>query len=272
MPKQDAFSETGGFTVHKSLLLAIVSTFAINSFAQGLGEKSAKREPGVSFRAYEARARTFGRSQMPTEKSAVDSAQPFGKAKLPTANKWENETLMLERFRSFRDLRFLQDDTHAMKRRSTWLYPDDGCFARAALAVMNLKAAKVPVPSKVFVFGDLQVSTKNAEGGSVTWWYHVAPLVEVAGVKYVLDPAIEPSRPLKLDEWLATMSTTPQNLEVAICNSGTYTPYDSCGRVTDGVEEEAKNDQPMFLESEWSRLESLHRDPTRELGDDPPWK
>lgn len=270
--KQDAPSDKpGGSTVQNLIVLALSALFATAAFARDLTVKSAVREPNVSYRAYESRARIFADRSADAPKSAVDTAKPFGTAKLPAATKWEDESVMLARFKSFRDLRFLNDQTHGMQRRSTWLYPDDGCFARAALAVLNLLKASAPAPSKVFVFGDLNVRSKNAEG-TVTWWYHVAPLVEVAGVKYVLDPAIEPARPLKLEEWLPTMSSTPQNLEVAVCASGTYTPYDSCDRVSDGVEQEALNDQPEFLDAEWSRLESLHRDPARELGDNPPWK
>lgn len=245
------------------------------AWSQSFQDKSARREPGVSYQAYKSRMTIFnlGRAASPfTSRSAVDSAVRFGDGNLPKATAWTSEKEMLQRFRQFRDVRFLSDRAHPnFPRRSTWLYPDDGCFARAALVNRNLTRLSVTVPSKVFVFGDLNVHTPNAPGGEVTWWYHVAPLVEVGDRKFVLDPAIEPRFPLPLEEWLAKMSGTPQNLEVAVCGSGSYTPYDSCEKVTDGLENEAESDQMGYLGPEWSRLESLNRDPRRELGDNPPW-
>ncbi|MBX3023089.1 MAG: hypothetical protein KF799_15545 [Bdellovibrionales bacterium] len=257
----------------KVLSFLIAVTFAQLSFAQDLEGKSARREPGVSYKAYQLRAKLFSKQLMPfsAEKTAVDSAEVFGKATLPKATAWDSEEVMLERFKSFRDQRFLKDSSSGLMRRSTWLYPDDGCFARAALAVRNLAQQKIAPPSKVFVFGDLNVSTKNAIGGQVSWWYHVAPLVEVNGQKYVLDPAIQPHHPLKLEDWLATMSNTPQNLEVAVCASGSYTPYDSCSTISDGREAIAERDQQGYLPIEWYRLEDLGREPAQELGDNPPW-
>lgn len=256
------------------LSLFILILISQTSFAAISADKSAVREQGVSYKAYMLRAKILSQGQNLTnaDKSAVDSAEVFRKANLPSATKWESEEAMIERFKSFRDLRFLEDpEKQDFKRRSSWLYPDDGCFARAALAIRNVGLQNVEPPSKVFVFGDLNVKTKNAPGGSVGWWYHVAPLVEVDGQKYVLDPAIEPNHPLKLEDWLATMSSTPQELEVAVCKSGTYTPYTSCGKVTDGEEKEAERDQKDYLRAERSRLKSLGRNADQELGDNPPW-
>jgi hypothetical protein len=179
---------------------------------------------------------------------------------------------MNERFARMRDRRWLQTDDHpGFLRRSSWLYPDDGCFARAGLAIMNFAQWALPVPSKIFVFGDLVVKTANSPSGSVSWWYHVAPIVQVGADKYVLDPALEPTHPLKLEDWLAKMSVDVHRLEVAICASGSYTPDDRCDHVTDGVEAVAAGDQIGYLQDEWFRLEELKRDPTRELGAEPPW-
>ncbi|NJL24794.1 MAG: hypothetical protein HC902_06255 [Calothrix sp. SM1_5_4] len=197
----------------------------------------------------------------------------FGESSvLPPVTVWESEDAMLERFRALRDQRWLKlPERPDFLRRSSWLYPDDGCFARAALANRNLGKWSYSVPNKIFVFGDLNVMTVNAVSGMVSWWYHVAPIVEVNGQKYVLDPAIEPRQPLKLEDWLARMSSTPQDLEVAICGSGTYTPNDDCARISDGQENEAAEDQLVYLRYEWNRLLQLKRDPESELGDNPPW-
>lgn len=257
----------------KSLL---ISLFLVAGSAWGavLDGKSAHRDPGTSYEAYKTKAWLMSQGRQPQQDSRtpVDVAIAYDKAVLPEATKWNSQAEMLERFRKLRDIRFLVDSSKPdFLRRSTWLYPDDGCFARAALAVRNLFKWTNPAPSKVFVFGNLNVQTSNSPYGSVTWWYHVAPLVQVDGEKYVLDPAIEPRQPLKLNDWLARMSQSPGQLEVAVCGSGSYTPYDPCARDTDGKEEMAETDQQYFLGAEWERLESLNRKPEEELGDNPPW-
>src|SRR5690606_38024642 len=56
-------------------------------------------------------------------------------------------------FSYVRDLRFLSDNVNNLMRRSTWLYPDDGCFARSAMMVGQL-ASQVQL-AKIFVFGEL---------------------------------------------------------------------------------------------------------------------
>lgn len=208
----------------------------------------------------------------PFVRQTPESAARTDLTTLPKATEWENTTVMTQRFESFRDLRFMTTPSKPnFPRRSSWMYPDDGCFARAALAVRNLMQMSVDAPKKVFAFGNLVVQTANSPSGSVSWWYHVAPLVEVAGQKYVLDPAIYPAGPLKLEEWLAKMSNSPQDIEVAVCESGAYTPGDDCKKVSDGVESNAEADQVSYLEYEWDRLVELNRNPDEELGDNPPW-
>lgn len=240
--------------------------------AFGLEGISAKRDPNVSFKLYRASAAVKGNTVLPPWTSPESEAKPFHSANLRAATVWESSDVLLARFQEMRNLRFLtQPSKPNFLRRSSWLYPDDGCFARASLGVRNLLNASYPAPDKIFVFGDLTVDSDNAYEGSVSWWYHVAPIVEVEGVKYVLDPAIEPSRPLPLRDWLARMSTSPDNLEVAVCAGGAYTPYDACDRQIGSQEEQAVGDQISFLPLEWSRVQSLGRDPELELGDNPPW-
>jgi hypothetical protein len=237
--------------------------------------RSAHRDPGQSYLIYKHALQTYLSRQTGAAKvqTASDAAVPYGKAKLAHVTVWDSLEAMNRRFEHFRDLRWLYEPTHKdFARRSSWLYPDDGCYARAALAIHDLFTQKVSLPNKVFVFGDLDVKTENSPAGDVSWWYHVAPIVEVGEQKYVLDPAIEPRHPLKLDEWMAKMSSTPQNIEIAICASGTYDPEEDCARKSDGKEEQAQADQTEFLQDEWKRLIRLKRDPVEELGEHPPWK
>jgi len=257
------------FAKSLSVLLLLFGSF---TWASGLEQRSARREPGVSYEAYKAHAKMQSESQTTAVRTPVQEAKPFATAVLPPATSWESEAAMLDRFKQVRDHRFINDSARpSFIRRSTWLYPDDGCFARAGLAIKNLSQWAHAIPSKVFVFGNLTVKTQNSTYGEVSWWYHVAPLVQVNGEKYVLDPAIDPRAPLKLADWLGHMSSDPGALEVAVCGSGSYTPYDSCVKNTDGVESMALSDQNYFLGSEWHRLEQLRRNPEQELGDLPPW-
>jgi len=259
--------------VLRVISLALI-IFSSSAFAQDW-TKSAVRERGASYLGYKSVAETFaavGGLATPDRVTPMQAAQTGANRNLAAATEWESEQVMIERFSQFRDHRFMTTPNKPnFQRRSSWMYPDDGCFARAALAVRNLVQWTFKAPSKVFVFGDLKVKSANAIGGEVTWWYHVAPMVEINGQKYVLDPAINPAGPLKLDDWLATMSETPENLEVSVCASGSYTPGDDCAKETDGIEAGAQSDQVWYLDMEWQRILDLNRVPEEELGDNPPW-
>ncbi|HXH29850.1 MAG TPA: protein-glutamine glutaminase family protein [Bacteriovoracaceae bacterium] len=203
--------------------------------------------------------------------TALGSAKLYKETALPKAISWKDANILQERFVQMRDARFLEWEREpGFLRRETWLFPDDGCYSRASVANSNFFKWFLPVPNKVFAFGHLRVKTSNSPRGVVGWWYHVAPIVEVDKVKYVLDPSIEPARPLPLKEWLGRMGK-PEKMKVSICASGTYSPRDNCARESDGLELRARKVQQWFLEKEWSRLETLKRDPKQELGEAPPW-
>ena len=270
-------------------MLLIVSSYAAGALEVPLFDgKSAKRDPAVSYQVYKSlnylfhstnRQRQFEHERRPAqppkgfEGMPTDQAKKFSTAILPQVTEWSSHEELTAKFRQLRDHRFLSRGSHPdFLRRSTWLYPDDGCYARAQLANSNLHSWSVQAPMKVFSFGDLHVKTRNSPLGEVSWWYHVAPIVEVDGQKYVLDPAIEPQHPLTLEEWLGRQSRNPGDLEVAICKSGSYTPYHQCADEIDGKEpKEALVDQGWFLDPEWERVEQLGRDPDQELGENPPW-
>ena len=179
---------------------------------------------------------------------------------LPRARNWTSLELLQSRFEGMRDLRFLiwrprPNDL----RRISWNYPDDGCYARASLGVRNLSQLSFPKPNKIFVFGNLRFKTKNSPRGVVGWWYHVAPIVEVNGVKFVLDPAINRIRPLLLIDWLKKMGD-PAKMKVAICASGTFSPKDDCNKISDGIESRGKQSQQRYLGLEWNRMVNLGRE------------
>lgn len=86
-----------------------------------------------------------------------------------------------------------------------FMYPEDGCYARAH-AMSRLLDGEGVESVKVFVEGDLRVETDNSPKGYVSWWYHVAPVVRVRDgenfVNMVFDPSIF-DRPVPVEEWVA---------------------------------------------------------------------
>ena len=255
-------------------LLAACTIAGSTVFATALRAPSAYRVPGTSYLKYlpvqggAAQRPLLDQTDFSTPaSSAVNWGQP-----LPEAVVWENYDVLLERFKKVRNLRWMKTvDQPDFARRISWLYPDDGCYARAGLVVFNLAQWLVKLPNKAFAFGNLTVKTPNALNGEVSWWYHVVPVVQIDKQKYVLDPTIDPLQPMKLEDWVGAMSPDPSSVQVAICGSGSYSPDDLCNKESDGAEAMAMNDQNSFLYSEWSRLLELKRVPEAELGDNPPW-
>ncbi len=207
-----------------------------------------------------------------TTGSAYNSAVTFEQLNFSSVTKWSKEDLVYA-FSRIRDERFIrQTQSPTFPRRSSWLYPHDGCWARAALSAQRSFEWGFKRPNKIFVFGDLAVKTPNAKEGVVTWWYHVVPLVKDENDRpIVIDPSIEAGTYITLAEWLTKMGDISK-MKIAICNTYTYGPMDSCEYSNSKTEAEALNDQLHYLPSEWKNLEDLKRDPNKELGDSPPWK
>lgn len=79
-----------------------------------------------------------------------------------------------------------------------FLYPDDGCWARAHEMYRLMLAAGV-TSRKVWIYGSLHVKTKNNPNCQVFWGWHVAPTVCVKGsgwlgwffrTEKVIDPSL----------------------------------------------------------------------------------
>lgn len=156
-------------------------------------------------------------------------------------------------------------------RRLTWLYPDDGCFARAGLAGYILVDAGYPGPGNVFLFGDLTVKSANSPTGAVSWTYHVAPVVSVGTVTYVLDPAIDPKHPLTLDAWVAAQAPSAA-VTLSFCDQGSMDPNGACLDGDDPASLALNYLRQSYFEREWSRQGELGRVPQVVLGNAPPWK
>lgn len=251
------------------LLLLALSPFALFA-SDEVPDMSAYRNLKIDYSVYEKAALSREKDEKILLSTALNSAQLFSeKGKFSRAPSWKSLEDLQERFEHIRDDRFLGHPQSP--RRIPWMYPHDGCYARAAMVNRLAFRMYIPIPRKVFAFGNLRVKTKNAKAGVVGWWYHVAPIVEVQGSKYVLDPSIEPKHPLPLKDWLSRMGN-PNKIKVSICETGTYTPGDSCTKETDGMELRAERAEETFLKREQESLKKMGRNHARELGDVPPWK
>lgn len=254
---------TGGVAVMSILFGALfLSAFAWAEFV------SSTRHPNVDYKNYESHLLKDGEQK--AFNTPVRIAARFGTVNLPETTEWSDLQLRTY-FKHMRDARSERWNRNPLfPRRNAWMYPDDGCYVRAAIGTRNISSQGGTFPGRVFAFGNLKAETVNTQSGHVWWWYHVALIVQVGGEYFVLDPSIEVERPLALKEWLDRMGEA-QNIRVAICRSGTSSPKESCDRISDGKEEWALGTQQYFLSAEWNRLLRLQRIPENELGDSPPW-
>lgn len=209
-------------------------------------QMSAQRDPEVDSSFYEERYLGHRLFEISSARSAHGRAKISPQESLPLSQRWRSEEIQ-RRFEIIRDYPIVDG-----KWSPSWLYPEDGCFARASMANKTAFHQFFPLPGKVFAFGNLTVQTSHSPRGRVSWWYHVAPVVEVDGEKFVLDPAIEFTRPLHLKEWLGRMGD-PEKIKVSFCGSGTYVPSDSCDEETDGLELGALKTQRSYLKLEAPR-------------------
>jgi len=242
--------------------------------ATASGAPSAHRDPNKDWTTYlpSASARTTGGAVAATAvASVVDSKVPVANANFANVPVW-SDTAIWEQFRASRDARFMTDGSGYV-RRPSWMYPDDGCWVRAELAAIESVEAGKAKPWKLFSFGNLTVSTPNAPGGSVSWWYHVVPVVKslTNNVPYVLDPAIDPTQPLPYQTWLLRQVSSLSNVQITVADSGAYNPSSPVTGGSTPAKATVVSDMQYYLGQEWSRQISLGRDPVNVLGYLPPW-
>jgi hypothetical protein len=262
--------------IMKSTFFFLSFLFAVSTFAS---TPSAKRLPGESFEDALARVEQsrVDRLDIVAERDRSASSEAKRATSVAEVDLSQVTTLsafneVQRAFKRIRDHQILEDPRHPdFLRRPSWLYPDDGCFARAGIMNIELEALGYGRFKKVFIFGSLDVQTQNHPAGSVQWWYHVAPIVMAGTTAYVIDPAIEPQRPLSLEEWVLRQVGVFSDAKLAICHSQTYQPFSSCVNGSTSSDSEAKIEQRVYLDYEWERLEDLQRDPWKELNSSPPW-
>lgn len=178
---------------------------------------------------------------------------------------------LMHMFYTVRDTRFLYEkELPDFGRRISWLYPDDGCFFRAEMTGIKLEKEQLIRPVKIFVFGDLMITTAYSSVGVVYWWYHVAAIVNYMGSMYVIDPALNAMSPMLVDEWFSAMGNS-NDLTGIICNEYTYDPVDYCFKATAKSDVFVVRDQASFLKKEWNRMTKLGFRPEHILGENPPW-
>ncbi len=130
--------------------------------------------------------------------------------------------------------RYNNPNNQNYQRRAPWLYPLDGCFAKAAHISAFAKAQGRVAPGKVFAFGNLSILTKLSKTGNVHWSYHVVSAYHIASEIYVLDPVVSEmdhvphTGVMKLADWLAKIAKKPNEIRISLCDANAYDPSSKC--------------------------------------------
>ncbi len=240
--------------------------FAANFSYAAVDVNSATRIPQVDWRDYSNKSgvHVFG--------SVQSTKTTFDKLDIDSIPDVSQEELK-EYFVSFRDTKFfkLNEEAPILERRASWLYPDDGCWIRAQAVNVYALESEFIVPKKIFIFGNLNVKTDFSPNQSVSWWYHVVPILRVGEQAYVIDPAIDFRAPMKLEDWILSMVEDVNEPKLSICNSFSYGPNDSCERTRVAKMENVQKDMILYLNFEFDRVSELGFDPLKVLGDSPIW-
>lgn len=266
-----------------ALVLSFSSVSASESFASTYPE-SAQAFPGETFEQAQARhsqsrgfieVRNYSRA-LNANGSAYAYRQNFsGKMNLSVLPKWTAGAAKLEQaFKRARDTQSYTD-LSGRKRRATWLYPQDGCYGRAAHDSRVLEKMGYPRPGKMFIFGTwatLRAKTPFAASGRVWWGYHTVAAYRLGDRAIIFDAAVDPSRLLPIEEWVGLLAPDPSKITIAVCDQNAYGPSDTCIGGTPVHEASAISHLTGYFDDEWSNVLGLNLDPFRLLGDGPPWK
>lgn len=254
--------------MNRNLIWLLVLLISFSAMARQEGSsKSAYRDPKLPSSFYINNIIPSDKNTL-LRQTAYGAARSYTGENLPSATEMSQDQ-MIGAFETIRDSRsFTWSGDPGFPRRISWLYPVDGCYHRAMLANSLLKKSGFVTPNNVFAFGELATDTQNSTTGVVTWWYHTAPIVQVGLVKYVLDPAIDPEKPLTLENWLAKMGK-PKKMKVSICGAGADAPETNCAN-KETYEPHVKTQNYFFIE-EWNLQKKIGKDPEVVLGNNPPW-
>lgn len=156
-------------------------------------------------------------------------------------------------------------NSRAFRRKAPWLYPIDGCYAKAAHVSYIAGNLGYSRPGKIYAYGSLRARSPYARNGSTVYWsYHMAAAYHIGATVWVLDPIVNAAAPVTQAQWLAAISNNPARVQVALCDSRSYSPHSPCrggggnGAYLGHIEE--------FLRLEWSNLLRLGFSPVDLLG------
>lgn len=192
-------------------------------------------------------------------------------------------------FRAIRDQRFLQDPNHpGTERTISWHFIGDGCETRAALAEHIANQMGITL-AKLYVFGDLAVSSDIPLDGIVNWDTHVAVIAKVDNQVYVIDPALDFNAPMPLNAWYKAMTPVKRGLKgtlddyqkkmkryqrlenlpklaAAVCDANAYNAYQSQCNKGQAIDfKQVIQDEQSLLSQEWNNYQTLGRDPELEF-------
>ena len=233
---------------------------------------SAERSPDESW--YHALMRQIPATESLQGRTALSSARYFrDDVDLSILPVWKGSAQeLISLVKQVRDERIYEHSgDKGFLRRSTWLYPNDGCFARAEHVARGFARRGLVRPGKVLAFGNLRFATTYGPRATVYWSYHVAAAFRIGGRAYVIDPVAQPGGILPLKEWLHRISGEPYNVRVAICDTNAYSPSTSCSGAGTVHQGSFFSHQLSYLAPEWNRLVNSGFDPRKALGENPPW-
>lgn len=234
-----------------------------------LATPSARRAP------FEPWQKTFRAiAPLTSDRSALAVAQPYRDdvetSNLPEWNGSLQELTVLAN--QIRDERQYRDAKHrGFLRRTTHLYPYDGCYARAEHTSRGFAKAHRPRPGKVLAFGDLVFETLVGPKLTVFWSYHVAPAYRIGKDVYVIDPVAAISRPLPMKEWLGLMTEDLATLKIAVCDENAYSPVTDCRNGKPNRTKTFLEDQAEYFQPEWEHVTDEGLNAREVLGKRPPW-
>lgn len=144
-------------------------------------------------------------------------------------------------------------DQLANMRNIAYGYTDDGCYARAHLMCRRLIDMDI-IPEKAWAFEtkDRELVVHYPNGKEQTWWFHVAPVVEVdmlngTTAKMVLDPSMFDG-PVGVRQWTDRMGAEMSQVSIVPAGSapekykGDYTPFHRTNFSTDRKAEKVMRD------------------------------
>ena len=175
---------------------------------------------------------------------------------------------LLKIFYTIRDSRFLIDTAAGpmYRRRIPWQYPQDKCWARTGMTDIYAEEQGLVRPVPIWVFGELVAHSNYSRNKDemVYWAWHVAPMLAVNNINYVLDPALNPAAPLEVNAWYKAMHDA--KLTAVVCKTFTYYPDDSCNNpIPYARDEKIKTDISYALDAERENIDLLF------MGETPPW-